>query len=173
MLSEDPGAPFTEAGAESRLAETRLGRLDLRDDGLADEILALQQGAYRVEADLIGSDEIPPLSETLEELRSCGEEFLGAYVGSALAGFVSWRLDGITLDLHRLVVDPEHFRLGIGTRLLRAALDAEPRARRAVVQTGARNRPARALYERAGFRELGSREPVPGLTVTLFERHLR
>jgi GNAT superfamily N-acetyltransferase len=146
--------------------------LDLADRALADEVLSLQRSAYRVEAELIGSDGIPPLRETLEELQASGETFLGAFVEGRLAGAISWKLDDGTLDLHRLVVDPSRFRDGIGTALVRAALGSEPDAERAIVQTGAENGPARRLYLREGFTERDEIEVAPGLRVTRFEKRL-
>ena len=131
--------------------------------------MALQRRAYRIEAELIGSDGIPPLHETLEELLACGETFLGARLEGALAGFVSWKVDGGTLDLHRLAVDPRFFRRGVGRALVRAAEAAEA-ASRVVVQTGTANEPAKTLYRSEGFAELGEREPAPGIRVTLFEK---
>ena len=150
-----------------------LARLDLSDASIVAELLKLQRRAYRVEADLIGSDAIPHLHETLVELQASGETFLGARVCGALAGAISWRITGETIDLHRLVVDPAHFRKGVGAALVRAALIAEPNARRALVQTGALNKPAMALYQREGFRPTGESEPSPGLRVARFTKRLR
>lgn len=146
--------------------------LDLADRATADEVLSLQRRAYRVEAELIGSDGIPPLRETLEELQASGETFLGAFVEGRLTGAVSWKLENGTLDLHRLVVDPSQFRGGIGTALVRAAFGAEPAAERAIVQTGVDNEPARRLYLREGFTERDEIEVAPGLRVTRFEKRL-
>jgi GNAT superfamily N-acetyltransferase len=114
--------------------------LDIVDLETAQAVLQLQQVAYRVEAELIGSDGIPPLWETLD-LRTCGEEFLGVTVNGGLVGAISWRYGAGTIDIHRLVVDPEHFRRGIATALVRGALEAEPAAERAIVQTGSANAP--------------------------------
>jgi ribosomal protein S18 acetylase RimI-like enzyme len=149
-----------------------LDRVDASDPALAAQLLDLQRRAYRVEAELIGSDAIPPLRETVEELQACGETFLVARVDGVLAGAISWRAGGGTIDLHRLVVDPEHFRKGIGVALVRAALAAEPAASRAIVQTGAANEPAIALYRREGFEPDGELEPVPGLRVARFAKRL-
>jgi hypothetical protein len=55
---------------------------------------------------------------------------------------------------------------------VRPALAAEPEARRAIAQTSAANKPAKQLYRGEGFAELGGREALPGLRVTLFERTL-
>jgi hypothetical protein len=46
----------------------------------------------------------------------------------------------------------------------------EATARRWVVQTGAANVPAKALYAREGFAEVGERVVGGGVLVTLFER---
>jgi ribosomal protein S18 acetylase RimI-like enzyme len=147
----------------------RFKLLELADELLADRIVLLQHRAYAIEAELIGSDRIPPLHETRDELQACGETFLGAYVEGELAGFVSWKRDADTLDIHRLAVDPPFHRRGVGRALVRAALEIEE-AGRTVVQTGAANEPAKALYRSQGFFEIGEREVLPGLSVTLFER---
>ena len=150
----------------------KLRRLDIGDRATATQLLELQRRAYRIEADLIGSDGIPPLTETLDELQASGETFLGAFAEEELAGAISWRLEGDTLDLHRLVVDPGRFRGGMGTALVRAALEAEPGARRVIVQTGAANEPAKRLYRREGFEELDEVEAAPGVRVTRFTKEL-
>jgi ribosomal protein S18 acetylase RimI-like enzyme len=151
----------------------KIVRLDLSDASIASQLLELQREAYRVEADLVGSNDIPPLRETLPELQACAETFLGALADGVLAGAISWKLDGDTIDLHRLVVHPAHFRRGIGVALVRAALAAELSVRRAIVQTGAANAPAVALYRQEGFEPAGEIEPVPGLRVACFTKLLR
>jgi ribosomal protein S18 acetylase RimI-like enzyme len=150
--------------------EIDVRRLDLADAGVAAVVLELQRRSYAVEARLIGSDRIPPLHESLEQLQACGETFLGAYVDERLAAVVSWKFDGATIDIHRLAVDPDSFRRGVGAALVRAALGSEPEARRAIVQTGAANEPAKELYRGEGFTEVGRREVLPGLWITQFER---
>jgi ribosomal protein S18 acetylase RimI-like enzyme len=151
-------------------SEINVRPLDLADAEVAAVVLELQRRSYAVEARLIGSDRLPPLHESLEELQACGETFLGAYVDGQLAAVVSWKFDGATIDIHRLAVDPDSFRRGVGAALVRAALRSEPEARRAIVQTGAANEPAKELYRGEGFTEVGRREVLPGLWITQFER---
>jgi ribosomal protein S18 acetylase RimI-like enzyme len=150
----------------------RLERLDLSRSEIASAVLELQRRAYRVEAGLVGSDEIPPLRESADELQASDETFLGAYVDGSLAGVISWRSEGGIVDVHRLVVEPSRFRAGVGTALVRAALAAEPDAERAIVQTGAANQPAKRLYRREGFEEIDELEVAPGLRVTRFAKRL-
>ena len=150
-----------------------LAYLDLADPATAEAVLELQRRAYRIEAELIGSDGIPPLRETIEELQSCGETFLGALLGGEVAGAISWRFRENTIDIHRLVVDPDRFRRGVATALVRAALAAEPNAKQAIVQTGAENGPATALYRREGFEHIDEIDVGDGLRVSRFVKHFR
>ena len=130
----------------------------------------LQRASYAVEAELIGFDGIPALHESLEELRDCGESFLGLDDETGLAGAVSWvRLQDGTLDICRLMVHPRAHRRGIATALLDALDRAEP-AWRAVVSTGTANHPALGLYKRRGFTPAGTRLIAPGTSLTLLER---
>jgi len=145
-------------------------RLDLADEAVARSVLALQRESYAVEAELIGDDRIPQLTETLEELRAAGLEWLGVPDDDGLAGAVSWGLlsDG-TVDIHRLVVSPRAFRRGLATALL-DGLDALYPGRRILVSTGRANVPAVTLYLGRGFVIAREREVIPGLWVTELER---
>ena len=60
------------------------------------------------------------MRETPEQLRACGETFLGARRDGRLVGAVSFKRAGGTVDIHRLVVDPGAFRGGVATALLDA-----------------------------------------------------
>jgi GNAT superfamily N-acetyltransferase len=149
-----------------------LGFLDLGDRAVALDVLHLQRLAYGVEADQIGSDTIPPLQETLEELQACGETFLGAIDNGEIVGAISWRVVERTLDIHRLVVRPDHFRRGIATSLVRAALEAEPGAKQVIVQTGTGNAPAEAFYLREGFEHVDDLDVAGGIRVARFGKLL-
>ena len=150
---------------------TDVRRLDLSDEDTLRQIWELQRLAYAVEAKLIGYDGIPPLHESLAELRTCGESFLGGYDENRLIGAVSWiRPDDATLGICRLVVQPRAHRSGIATALLNA-LDALQPAERTVVSTGTANIPALALYRNRGFVPTGQQQIAPGITTTQLVRH--
>ena len=145
-------------------------RLDLDVLAVASAVLELQRASYALEAELIGDDRIPQLTETLEELRAADLEWLGVADGDGLAGAVSWRvLDDGTVDIHRLVVSPRALRRGVASALL-DALDAAYPDRPMVVSTGTANEPALRLYRGRGFRTTAEREVHPGLSITELER---
>lgn len=108
--------------------------LDLSDDAVLRELWTVQRLAYAVEAELIGFDGIPPLHESLEDLRACGETFFGLYDEEGLTGAVSYLLDGSTVDICRLVVHPRAHRRGIASKLLDALPDGPQ-----TVSTGTKN----------------------------------
>lgn len=142
--------------------------LDLGDPATVEALVALQRASYAVEAQMIGTTDLPPLKETPEELALSRETFLGAF-DPDLVGAISYRRRWGTLDIHRLVVRPTAFRRGIASALLRAL----PRARRVVVSTAAANAPARALYERHGFRVARESMVPPGIGLVHLERRGR
>jgi GNAT superfamily N-acetyltransferase len=142
-------------------------RLDpAADRTIAEALTALQHAAYRVEANLIGSNEIPALRETAKDLAAADERFLG----DADWGFVAYRRERGVVDIRRLVVHPLHHRRGLATRLLDALDIAEPDAGRFVVSTAAANAPALALYEVRGFMRRATRRAPGGLELVDLER---
>ncbi|MBA4494536.1 GNAT family N-acetyltransferase [Paenactinomyces guangxiensis] len=146
--------------------------LDVKDRTVAQKVLKVQKLSYQVEADLIGFQGIPPLHDTLESLMQCNETFLGYFFTDQLAGFISYVKDGKTLDIHRLAVSPAFFRKGVASALITCLLKQEQDMKKAVVSTGAKNTPAKNLYRRFGFSEVGEVEVAPGVSLTLFERFM-
>jgi ribosomal protein S18 acetylase RimI-like enzyme len=144
--------------------------LDLGDDATLDALVALQRASYALEAQLIGARSLPPMHETPAQLRAAGESFLGALRSGRLLGAISWKRDGGTVDIHRLVVDPAALRRGIASRLLDALEAREAGATRWIVGTGAANAPARALYERRGFKAVEERIVPGGIVWVRMER---
>ena len=117
----------------------------------AAEVLELQRKSYIIEAELIGTTEIPPLTETFEQLQNCGETFIGYYKENKLAGAISYKREAGTLDIHRVMVHPDFFRRGIAAKLIAHIESIEKAATKVIVSTGAANLPAVRLYEKLGF----------------------
>ncbi len=129
----------------------QISRADISD---AAEILELQQLAYQGEAALYGDSSIPPLTQTLGEIRAeFGEKtFLKACQGGRLIGSVRASLRGGTCAIGRLIVHPDFQRRGTGTRLMRAMEAEFPAAERFELFTGTRSEGNIRLYERLGYR---------------------
>jgi GNAT superfamily N-acetyltransferase len=140
------------------------------DGPLGPELLAIQRAAYAVEAEIIGDDRIPTLTETLDELRARPLTWLGARDGDGiLVGAVAWSETEDEIDIDRLVVAPKAHRRGAGRALVEEVL-ALAGSRRVVVSTGRANLPARTLYERLGFEQATEAEVIPGLWITGYAR---
>ena len=125
-------------------------------------MLAVQHAAYAIEAELIGFPGLPPAHETLAQLQGSGEELWLCEEDGALLGAVGLERSPEELLIARLFVAPPAFRQGVGTALVRKALE-EAAGRRVRVGTAALNAPALALYERLGFRRASESEPAPGV----------
>ncbi|MDF2834943.1 MAG: family N-acetyltransferase [Paenibacillus sp.] len=139
--------------------------LDHRNEQTADDIIAVQMPAYRVEAALIGFDGIPALQDTAESIKASNEEFVGYSEAGRLVGVIAYEAGDGEIDICRLVVHPDHFRKGVATKLLEHVLEHAAAGKRAVVSTGRNNAPAIALYTRYGFIESGAIEVAPGFFI--------
>lgn len=149
---------------------THIIRVDIRDVAIAREIREVQRLAYGAEAELIKYPGIPQLTESPEELHACGESFYAQYANDHIVGALSWKSNGATLDIHRLVVHPEHWRQGIALRLLRRLETEAETGARIIVQAASANYRAIALYRRVGFNPIGELLVDGGLAVTKFEK---
>ncbi|MBE0466469.1 MAG: GNAT family N-acetyltransferase [Candidatus Desulforudis sp.] len=140
-------------GESSGVSVERAGVLD------AEEILALQQLAYLSEAELYDEYTIPPLVETLEEIRrefarTC---FLKAVVNGRIVGSVRACAKDGTCHIGRLIVHPEYQNRGLGARLMRAIENAFGSCRRFELFTGHRSAKNLYLYGKLGYTVCGER----------------
>jgi hypothetical protein len=71
-----------------------------------------------VEAELIGSCDMPPLKDRADTLRRCGETFYGYSVEVRLAGAISYKSAHSIMNVYRPMVRPDHFPKGIARCLL-------------------------------------------------------
>ncbi len=129
-------------------------KLDFSDLEILKTSLGIQHKAYEVEAHLIGSKNIPPLQETIEQLKEANEIFLGYFEDKLLLGFIAVEDEEQNLRISRLVVNPQYFSKGIGTKLVQHVLNKFRNGRKVIVSTGNGNLPAKRLYEKFGFSQI-------------------
>lgn len=55
-------------------------QLDLKDEKVLEKVLDIQMASYKIEAEIIGFDEIPPLKDTINTLKQCNETFYGYFI---------------------------------------------------------------------------------------------
>ena len=130
------------------------------DDAAA--ILALQRLAYESEARRYRNWSMPPLVETLAEVRRhvAGDVVLKALLDDRLVGSVRGVVTGGVCEVGRLIVHPDVQRRGIGSALLAAIERRVPGMDAYELFTGDRSVENLRLYDRHGYRET-RREPLP------------
>lgn len=139
-------------------------------------LLSLQLASYRVEAELIGFDDIPPLKDGIQSIREAEETFYGFFVQEngerRLAGAISYSREGTIVTICRMMVHPNFFRRGIARSLLQHILMEQPKngVTRFIVSTGTKNIPAIRLYESFGFTLRRVFTVPPGVCLSTFER---
>lgn len=116
-------------------------RIDVVGDEVAGELLTLRRAAFVKEAQSQNDPHIPPLTQTLNELRADLADplviTLGAWSGHRLVGSIRVALDGDRAILDRLAVAPDLQHQGIGVELLLAVPAHLPEnARQVWVATG-------------------------------------
>jgi ribosomal protein S18 acetylase RimI-like enzyme len=153
--------------------------IQIRDIDPADagEILTLQRAAFVQEALIYDSVQMPPLTQTLEELRAELIENLGcvAVDDRRLIGAVRARADGGLLLIGRLAIAPDMQGRGVGTALLDAveSRGREAGCREAELFTGSLSDANLRLYERAGYRETARVEGEDGIEQVFLRKALR
>ena len=125
-------------------------------DADAGALLTLRRAAFVSEAQIYGDPNIPPLTQTLDELRAdLADErvlTLGAWSGHRLVGSIRVLLEGTKATLGRLAVAPDLQGRGVGTRMLLAILPHLPEDTSEVwVFTGRDSVQNLALYTKHGY----------------------
>lgn len=144
--------------------------IDVTKRAVAEEIHRLQLASYKVEAEIIGSDQIPPLRETIEDIQTSKETYIGCFLENQIAGALSYEIMGNTLIICKLMVHPIHFRKGIASQLLSYLIQKEEYIPVIKVSTGAKNVPAKKVYTNFGFQEKETIEIEKGLFITFFTK---
>ncbi|MEV8025051.1 GNAT family N-acetyltransferase [Microbacterium sp. NPDC080220] len=142
------------------MSTARIRPISVDDAG---EVLTLQRAAFVQEALIYDAVDMPPLTQTLDEVRAELEDNLGcvALDGERMVGCVRARVDGDLLLIGRIAIAPDQQGSGLGTALLSAVEERgrEAGATTAELFTGSLSEANLRLYEREGYEES---ERVPG-----------
>lgn len=148
----------------------QLSEATLEDAG---ELFTLQRAAFFAEAVLNGSLELPPLTQSLDELRaSIGEgTLLLARRAGRLVGSVRGELRDDVWYVGRLMVAPDLQGQGLG-RLLMSEIEARAPTPARVVQlvTGVASVRNLSFYRRRGYQEVSRSSDQAGVPIVLFEK---
>jgi ribosomal protein S18 acetylase RimI-like enzyme len=167
-------------------AEPMKGLLDIEKATVSDaeEILALQKVAYRSEAELYNDYSIPPMIQTLDEIRSefnrqkflslnsknVGSLILKAVIGGRIIGSVRAFSSGVTCFIGRLIVHPEFQNRGIGTLLMKEIEAQFKGCGRYELFTGMKSERNIRLYQKLGYRIFRDERVNDMLTMVFMEK---
>lgn len=138
----------------------------------APEILLLQKLAYQSEAKIYNDFTIPPLVETLDELKMIFKShiFLKATIDGKIVGSVRAFEKNGSGYIGRLIVNPEFQTQGIGVKLL---LEIERRCTasgRFELFTGNKSLRNIHFYKKAGYSEFKTLPTSEKLNLVYFEK---
>ncbi|KDA05039.1 GCN5 family acetyltransferase [Microbacterium sp. CH12i] len=131
-------------------SEVVLSRISPADAG---EVLTIQRAAFVSEALIYGTADMPPLTQTLDEMRAELVDANGwvARSGTRLVGAIRVRETDDLLLIGRIAIAPDMQRSGIGRELL-AAAEHGSLAPEAELFTGSLSEANVRLYESCGYR---------------------
>lgn len=140
--------------------------------GDSEEILLLQKLAYRSEAEIYDDFTIPPLKQTLEEIKKDFEThvFLKAVEKGRIIGSVRAFVKEGTCHVGRLVVHPNFQNRGAGKQLMGSIEAAFKEAQRFEIFTGHRSERNLYLYQKLGYRPFKSVKASETLTLVYLEK---
>lgn len=147
-------------------------KLNLKDIETVKNVLEVQIASYRIEAEIIGFYDIPPLKDTIDSLKLCDEIFYGYHINGVLAGIISYKIIEDVIDIHRVAIHPQFFRMGIAGKLINFVERLGSNVNRVIVCTGKENLPAVNLYLKNGYKKKKDIEISKGVFITEFEKVL-
>ncbi|MFX0133871.1 MAG: GNAT family N-acetyltransferase [Candidatus Hodarchaeota archaeon] len=139
-----------------------------------EEILNLQKIAFQVQAEIYNDYTIPPLIETLEDMKNIFPQqiFLKAIIDDIIVGSVRGYKEGETCIIGRLIVHPDFQNQGIGTKLMNEIEKYFQDIKRYELFTGHKSKKNIYLYKKLGYKEF-KLEPInEKLTHIYFEKNI-
>lgn len=147
----------------------KISRAELQD---LDEILKLQYLAYQSEAALFGTDDIPPLKQTIEEVE---DEYSNGIIlkmhtdDNVIVGSVRAKKDKDTAYIGKLMVHPDYQCQGYGSKLLAEIEKSFPDSRYELF-TSTRSVDNIRLYKKLGYKEFDEKKIDDELVFVYMEK---
>lgn len=116
----------------------------------ADLLLKLQIESYKIEAELLGVKNFPPLFKRINDILNSKNMFFGYYLGETIVGAMEIEVINKIVHVHSLVTNVNYFKKGIASSLL-DKIFKEYKNYAIEVETGLDNIPAINLYIKKGF----------------------
>lgn len=141
----------------------------------AEEILSLQKRAYQSEAAIYSDYCIPPLVQTLTEIKVEFKDhvFLKAVVSNEVVGSVRAQCIEGTCHIGRLIVNPEHQGRGLGKRLMAAIETRFEDVTQFHLFTGHKSEKNLSLYKKLGYSEVRREKIAPNLYFVYLSKNNR
>lgn len=140
----------------------------------AGEVLTLQRAAFVSEAQIYGGVDMPPLTQTAEQLEAELREAIGfvATIDRRIVGAIRGTVRGDLLQIGRIAVAPDLHGSGIGTRLL-DEIENATKCSEAELFTGSLSTANIALYESRGYHEQERIDQGDGTEQVFLRKRLR
>jgi ribosomal protein S18 acetylase RimI-like enzyme len=140
----------------------------------AEEILALQKLAYQSEARFYNDDMIPPLTQTLDEIKAefADHRFLKAVLETHIIGSVRAKCLESTCSIGKLIVHPDYQGQGIGTALMQEIEKKCTNAERLELFTGHKSEGNIRLYQRLGYSIFKTKNVTETLSLVFMQKIL-
>lgn len=138
----------------------------------AENILELQKAAYVSEAELHNDFSIPPLTQTIDELKADfrNKAVIKITKNERIIATGQASIENGTCFISRLSVWPELQGKGIGSKVLTALEELFPKANRYELFTGEKSQANLAMYNRRGYKPFKSAS-LGNTTVIFLEKH--
>jgi predicted N-acetyltransferase YhbS len=143
------------------------------NEGDLEAILNLQKECYQTEAELHNEYNIPPLTQTIEEIKKEMEQgtlFLKGMINGQLIGSVRGNSNKETTFIGRLIVDSQFQNQKIGQTLMKEIETQLNDCNRYELFTGFKSEKNLKLYQKLGYREFKRQLINQNLTLVYLEK---
>jgi len=146
-------------------------KINNNETKIAEEIRAIFQVSYAVEAEILKAVDFPLLKRTVSQFMDINSEFYAYYLTRNIAGVIEIDNHQDITHIQSLVVDPKYLSNGVGRKLVQLILDTF-KSKLFTVETGIDNQPAIKLYESFGFQEREQWEKNHSIRKVRFEKRI-